>query len=217
MRGRLIAFEGGEAVGKSTQAALLADRLGAVLTREPGGTPLGGALRRMLLDGGDLSAKAETLMMLADRAQHVEEVIGPALAAGRLVVTDRFSHSTLAYQGAGRGMDQADLRRMCSWATGGIWPDLVILLRVPPEVASARLGPSRDRLEREDEGFHRRVAEAFDAMAVEDPAGWMVVDGSGDVAQVAAAVGSGWDRWAERAGVGRSGTGGGLGPGFSFA
>lgn len=197
-RGRLIAFEGGEGSGKSTQAARLADHLGARLTREPGGTRLGETLRDVVLhhplDGFD--ARAETFVMLAARAQHMAEVVAPEQNRGNTVVTDRFSHSTLAYQGYGRGLDVADLRRMCSWATRGIWPDLVILLDVPPEIARSRKGAPTDRLEEAGEDFHHRVHRGFLEMAAEDPKGWLVVDGQGTVEEVAKRVRAGYDRWA---------------------
>lgn len=187
--GRLIAFEGGEACGKSTQAALLAARLGAVLTREPGGTGVGERVRAILLDrdAGDLGPRAEALLLAAARAQHVAEVIGPALAAGRHVVTDRFSHSSLAYQGHGRGLPLEEVRALSEWATGGLWPDVVVLLDLPAHEAEARRGRP-DRFEAEGGDFHRRVEEGFRALAADDPGRWRVVDGSGTVEEVAARV-----------------------------
>lgn len=187
----LIAFEGGEACGKSTQAALLASRLGAVLTREPGGTPLGERVRSLLLDpaSGALSDRAEALLMAAARAQHVAEVVAPALAAGRTVVTDRYAHSSLAYQGYGRGLDLDEVRRLSEWATGGRWPDLVVLLDLDAAEAESRRGRP-DRFEAESAAFHRRVEAGFRSLAAADPARWRVVDGSGPVEQVAARV---WD------------------------
>jgi dTMP kinase len=192
-RGRLIAFEGGEASGKSTQAARLADRLGAVLTREPGGTAVGERVREILLDPAvaHLDARAEALLMAAARAQHVVEVIEPALAAGRHVVTDRFSGSSLAYQGYGRGLDLDEVRRLSAWATGDLWPDVVVLLDVPAaEAAKRRRGASADRLESEDGDFHARVADGFHRLGAADPEHWRVVDGVGSADQVAARV---WD------------------------
>ncbi len=189
MTGRLIAFEGREASGKTTQAAILAERLGAVLTREPGATALGERLRSLLLDTaiGDVDPRAEALLMAADRAQHVREVVRPALDEGRDVVTDRYAHSSLAYQGHGRGLSPADLGQLTTWATGGTWPDLVVLIDVPAEVAgSRRVGT--DRFEREDPAFHERVAEGYRRMAAEDPTCWRVVDGTGTVEEVAARV-----------------------------
>jgi len=190
-RGRFIVFEGGEGSGKSTQAALLAERLGALLTREPGGTVLGERCRELLLDPSlpAPTARAETLLLLAARAQHVEEVIEPALAAGRHVVCDRFDGSTLAYQGHGRGLDVAELARMTSWASCGLEPDRVVLLRVDREVARARRSNrAADRLEDEDAAFHSRVEHGYAALAAADPRRWRVVAGSGAVDDVAARV-----------------------------
>ncbi|MGH9164465.1 MAG: dTMP kinase [Acidimicrobiales bacterium] len=189
MTGRLIAFEGGEGLGKSTQAALLAARLSAVLTREPGGTSLGEQLRAVVIDRATvaLDDRAEALLMAAARAQHVAEVIAPALAAGRDVVVDRFSHSSLAYQGAGRGLAVDDLRWLSDWATGGCWPDVVVLLDLEPG-ASLTVPDAGDRFESEDLAFHRRVVECFHAMAAADPQHWRVVDGRGPVEAVAARV-----------------------------
>ncbi len=189
-RGRFIAFEGGEACGKSTQAALLADALDAVLTREPGGTVIGGRLRAVLLDPATvgLSARAEALLMAADRAQHVAEVIEPALAAGRHVVTDRFAGSSIAYQGHGRGLPVDEIHDLSRWATDGVWPDLVILLDVPAAEADRRLGASRDRMEAEPVAFHDAVIEGFRAQAAAEPDRWVVIDGSPSIEVVSAAV-----------------------------
>jgi dTMP kinase len=186
-RGRFVAFEGGEGCGKSTQSAILARRLDAVLTREPGGTAVGAQLRALLLDPGTvgLAPRAEALLMAADRAQHVAEVVLPALEAGRHVVTDRFAGSSIAYQGHGRGLPPDEVRRLSTWAADGLWPDLVVLIEVPPEEAGRRLGRHLDRFEREDPGFHQRVATGFAALAVADPARWAVVDGSASVDEVA--------------------------------
>ena len=188
-RGRLISFEGGEACGKSTQAGLLARRLGAVLTREPGGTAVGERVRSLLLDpaAGALDPRAEALLMAAARAQHVSEVVAPALSDGRDVVSDRFSHSLLAYQGYGRGLALAELRELTHWATSGLWPDLVVLLDLPASTALARRG-SPDRFEGEAPDFHERVVAGFRAMATADPGHWRVVDASGTVDEVAERV-----------------------------
>lgn len=184
--GRLIALEGGEGCGKSTQAARLATRLGAVLTREPGGTAVGERVRDLLLDPAlvDLDPRAEALFMAAARAQHVASVIAPALAAGRDVVTDRYAHSSLAYQGFGRGLDVEAVRGLSEFATGGLWPDVVVLLDVPAEVAAARLGPL-DRFEAAGAEFHRRVTDGFRALAAAEPERWVVVSGVGSVDDVA--------------------------------
>lgn len=185
----LIAFEGGEACGKSTQAAMLAARLGAVLTREPGGTAVGERVRSLLLDtgAGALDPRAEALLLAAARAQHVAEVVAPALAADRAVVTDRFSHSSLAYQGFGRGLPLDEVRALSEWATGGLWPDAVVLLDLPSGEAESRRGRP-DRFESESREFHRRVEAGFRTLAAEDPERWRVVDGSGTRDEVAARV-----------------------------
>ena len=188
--GRFIVFEGGEGSGKSTQAALLAGRLGAVLTHEPGGTSIGARIRAIVLDpsvGASLDMRAESLLMLADRAQHVAEVVRPALSAGRDVVSDRFTGSTLAYQGHARGLPVDELTRVSSWATEGLEPDVVILLDVPAEVAVTRMKRARDRMESAGEDFHRRVAEGYRALAAADTR-WRVVDGAGTVQEVESLV-----------------------------
>ena len=184
-----IALEGGEGCGKSTQAALLADALGAVLTSEPGGTEVGRHIRRLVLDpsAGELGDRAEALLLAADRAQHVDEVVRPALDEGRHVVTDRYSGSSLAYQGYGRRLGADDIGWLSQWASVGLEADLTVLLLVPRSVALERLGDRPDRFEGEDEAFHRRVAEGFDALAGGAPT-WVVVDGTGDVEEVAARV-----------------------------
>ncbi len=188
--GRFIAFEGGEGCGKSTQAAVLADAIGALLTREPGGTPLGQEVRRLLLDPetGHVDSRAEALLMAADRAQHMAAVIRPALAAGRHVVTDRFAASSLAYQGYGRGLVLGEVRSLSRWAIDDTWPDLNVLIDLPVETAAARLGEDLDRFEQAGEGFHRRVTEGFRELAAADPERWVVIDGVPPVDEVAAAV-----------------------------
>jgi dTMP kinase len=189
-RGRLIVLEGGEGSGKSTQAAMLATRLGAVLTREPGGTEVGRRIRALVLDPeiGPVDPRAEALVMLADRAQHVAEVVQPALDRGDDVVSDRFSGSTLAYQGYARGLDVGELAGLSAWATRGLEPDLVILLDVPADAAVARLGRDLDRMEQAGTDFHLRVTDGYRALAAADPGRWVVVDGTGAVDAVAARV-----------------------------
>lgn len=191
-RGRFVVLEGGEGSGKSTQAVMLADRLrtagrSARVTREPGGTPRGARVRELLLhDHGTLDARAELLLMLADRALHVAEVVRPGLAAGEVVVSDRHTPSSLAYQGVGRGLGVEDVERMSAWATGEVVPDLVVVLDLDDAVADSRLAGARDRMEEAGPEFHRRVRAAYRELA---PArGWLVVDGSGSVEEVAARV-----------------------------
>ena len=190
-RGRLVALEGIDGCGKSTQARLLADRLDAVATFEPGATPLGSALRSLLLgrDGAPVAPRAEALLMAADRAQHVADVIAPALDAGHWVVTDRFSASTLAYQGFGRGLDRRELEDLVGWATGGIRPDLTVLFDLPVAVAAARRhGYGADRMEAEGLTFQQRVADGYLILAAEGADQWVVVDGTEPVDVIAAAV-----------------------------
>lgn len=194
-RGRLVALEGGEGSGKSTQARLLAERLDAVLTREPGGTELGEAIRNLVLSGPDhVDSRAEALLMAAARAQHVAEVIRPALEAGRHVVTDRFTPSSLAYQGFGRGLGAAEIAELSHWATAGITADLVVFLDVPDDVRAARRGAPRDRLEAAGQEFHDRVIEGFRALAALEENRWEVVDGDGEIAVVAERVWAAWER-----------------------
>src|SRR4051794_20662987 len=186
----LVALEGGEGAGKSTQAARLAGRLDAVLTLEPGATPVGEAIRRLLLDPGNdgLDARTEALLFAADRAAHVARVIEPALAAGRSVVTDRYVESSLAYQAFGRGLPLDDVRALSAFATGGRLADVVVVLDVDPAVGAARRGRAPDRMEAEGRDFHARVRAGFAALAAAEPGRIAVVDAAGDVDEVAARV-----------------------------
>ena len=188
-RGRYIAFEGWEASGKSTQARILAQQLNGVLTREPGGTDLGLAIRDLLLgDGPEPTERAEALLFAADRAQHLAEVVEPALAEGRDVITDRSYGSTLAYQGHGRGQSLDELMRLVEWSSGGLLPDIVVLITVSAETADSRLGEYRDRMESEDADFAQRVIEGFVTLANSDPSRWLIVDGDGSIEEVAQRV-----------------------------
>lgn len=174
---RFIVLEGVEGSGKSTQARLLGDWLSEhgrpnVVTREPGGTPTGEALRRVLLEGGEVPARAELLLMLAARAALVEDVVRPALDAGATVIADRFDLSTLAYQAHGRGLPLEEVRRLNAFATGGLRPDVTLLLDVPLHVGEIRrtgAGRRPDRIEEAGRDFHRRVAEAYGLLAAEEP------------------------------------------------
>jgi dTMP kinase len=165
-----IVIEGIEGTGKSTLLFGLAERLKAeghevAVTREPGGTPLGDDVREIFLNRAvSISPLAESMLVNAGRAQHVADVIRPALAVGRIVLCDRFTDSTLAYQGYGRGLDVDSLRAVCEMAAGGVEPDLVILLDLPVSVARVRLrerNVASDRIEREDDAFHERVRQGF--------------------------------------------------------
>ncbi len=196
--GRLITFEGGEGAGKSTQAALLADRLRAAgidvdTTREPGGTDGAEAIRSLLVTGAAdrWNAASEALLVNAARADHVARRIRPALTAGRWVICDRFIDSTLAYQGAGKGADDADLRALHRFATGNLWPDLTLILDLPVATglkrAAARLG-GEARFEAHDTAFHARVAAGFRDLAAHEPARCRLIDASGTVDAIAARV-----------------------------
>jgi dTMP kinase len=190
VRGRLIALEGIDGCGKTTQARRLAAALGALSTHEPGATRLGSSLRRLVLDH-DLptpAPRAEALLVAADKAQHVTEVILPALADGRWVVTDRFSASTLAYQGYGRGLPIGPLRQVVEWAIDGLEPDLTILVDVPPSIGRSRMKTEVDRLERLDDAFFSRVRAGYLELAGADPQHWAVVDGDAPREEVDGAV-----------------------------
>lgn len=177
---KFIAFEGLEGCGKSTHVKRLATTLNGVATREPGGTTIGAALRATMIDTSNtgLSPRAEALMMAADRAQHLDELVKPELAAGRHVVTDRSVYSSLAYQGYGRMLDIDELRRFNNWAIGGCWPDLVVFIDVPLDVLFERLKKRElDRFEREDRTFFERVLTGYQTMAAADPERWLIIDG----------------------------------------
>lgn len=193
--GLFISFEGGDGAGKSTQADLLARRLGvadqtgAVLrTREPGGTPVGLQIRQVLLHGDDVSDRAEALLYAADRAHHVATVVRPALARGEIVITDRYMDSSMAYQSAARGLERDDIRGLSLWAVQGLVPDLTVLLDVPVSAGRGRLGGTYDRLEREGEVFHERVRTAFLDLARESPERYLVLDGTQPPEQIAERV-----------------------------
>ena len=177
---RFIVVEGGDATGKSTQIERLVAHLRerdieVVQTFEPGATPLGQRLRTLLLHGDDpVDPVAEALLMAADRAQHVAEVIRPALARGAWVVSDRFVPSSLAYQGVGRGLGVHEVEQLNALATAGIEPDLVVVLDLAPEAARRRLGPRPDRLEGENDAFALAVHEAYRDLA--RARGWVLVD-----------------------------------------
>jgi dTMP kinase len=195
--GFFVTLEGPEGSGKSTQATLLADALTArghrcLVTREPGGTALGEAVRQILLHRGDLTPvpAADALLFNSARAQLVAEVIRPALERGEVVICDRFADSTLAYQGYGAGQPLDALRSLANFATGELRPDLTILIDLPVEVGLARkqAGEITRFEEREDVAFHRRVREGFLALAAAEPARFVFVDGRGTSEEVAAAV-----------------------------
>ena len=200
--GRFITFEGGEGCGKSTQIRLLADRLQAagkevLLTREPGGTALAEKIRSLVREESDdpPNSRAETLLFIASRAQVVENVIRPALASGTWVLCDRFADSTFAYQGYGRGLDLEELKRINSFATGGLEPDMTILLNVSPEVSAKRMrareaatNTDADRMEKAGDGFHTRLRQGFLELAAAEPERFAVIQADGSVEEVEEAV-----------------------------
>lgn len=195
MTGLFLTFEGPEGAGKSTQIRLLADELAArgltvVATREPGGTEIGERIRAILLDRTSIgmSATTETLLHSAARAQHIAEIIAPALDRGEIVLCDRFVESTLAYQGGGRGLAISDLRRIQDFATGGVQPDVRILLDIDVERGLRRRhgeAESTNRMDDEGLAFHRRVRDAYLELVKDNPSGWVVINADRPQADVA--------------------------------
>ncbi|MGV1009937.1 MAG: dTMP kinase [Dermatophilaceae bacterium] len=180
-RGVFVAFEGGDGAGKSTQVGLLAEALRqagrqVIVTRQPGGTPLGTEVRELLLHGGDVCGRAETLLFAADKAQHVHELVRPALERGRDVLTDRYTDSSIAYQGIGRGLGADLVHRVLDWAVDGLHPDLTVVLDVPVTVGRRRRGAVPDRVEAEPDAFHERVRRHFLERAAADPRSYLVLD-----------------------------------------
>lgn len=178
-----IVFEGGDGAGKTTQIEALAQWLRAtgrsiVVTREPGGTPLGRQIRQLVLHGEHVDPRAEALLFAADRAHHIATVVRPALERGEVVVQDRYLDSSVAYQGEGRDLAADEIRGVSMWATQGLLPDLTVVLDVDPAVGRARRGDTHDRLEREADDFHARVRRQFLAMAQTDPGRYLVLDAS---------------------------------------
>jgi dTMP kinase len=180
-----VVLEGGDGAGKSTQLRLLAAALSAleleeiVVTREPGGTSLGQHIRKLVLHGEHVNARAEALLYAADRAQHVAEVVQPALARGAIVLSDRFVDSSIAYQADGRGLPKATIEAVNDVATGGLVPDLTVVLDIPPEVGAARRGGRCDRIEAEGLSFHGAVRRCYLELAARQPARYLIVDATG--------------------------------------
>ncbi|PRY59522.1 thymidylate kinase [Knoellia remsis] len=182
-QGLFIAFEGGDGAGKSTQVRLLASALEAagrevVVTRQPGGTPLGATIRDLVLHGDHVSPRAEALLFAADKAHHVDELIRPALARGAVVVTDRYTDSAVAYQGAGRLLGADEVHELQMWAVDSLVPDLTVIVDVPSEEGRRRRGEVHDRLESEADVFHEAVRQHFLALAQGSPERYLVVDGT---------------------------------------
>jgi dTMP kinase len=189
-----VCLEGGEGSGKSTQSRLLREALeaegfGVVLTFEPGDTGVGKQLRRIVLDPatGTLSDRCEALLYAADKAEHVDTVVRPALERGQVVITDRYVDSTLAYQGAGRSLDVAEVEEVARWATGDLRPHLTVVLDLEPSAGLGRF-EGRDRIEGESLEFHQRVREAFAAMAAASPEHYLVVDARAPIAEIHTAI-----------------------------
>ncbi|NKX56310.1 dTMP kinase [Arthrobacter mobilis] len=203
-RGVFIAFEGGDGAGKSTQVAAVQRLLQAagrtvLRTREPGGTPVGEKLRALVLEHGhgSIDARTEALIFAASRAAHVDQVIRPALERGEIVLCDRYMDSSIAYQGAGRGLGLEAVRDLNLWATGLLRPDVTVLLDVEPGLGRERRlagDAGEDRLESESDAFHARIRSAFRELAAADPEHYLVLDAGGGREELTAAI---MDRIAE--------------------
>ena len=186
-----IVLEGLEGCGKSTHTKRLGEHLNAVITREPGGTRIGSLLRTILADteNTDLDRRTEALLMAADRAQHMAEIIQPALTRGQHVVSDRSIYSTLAYQGYGRQLGTEDLLSISTWALNNRLPDMVIYIDVPTDILNERLAKrDLDRFEREGPEFFARIAQGFTELRAADPQRWIVIDGTMSKDDVEAAI-----------------------------
>lgn len=193
-RGLFLCFEGGDGAGKSTQAKLLGAHLVTIghqvlLTFEPGDTSVGKDIRRIVLspETGHLADRTEALLYAADKAEHVEKVVLPALAEGAVVITDRYVDTSLAYQGTGRGIDATELEHVLRWTTGDLRPHLTVVLDVEPTTGLGRF-EERDRIEAESLEFHERARQAFLALAKTNPEHYLVLDGRGDIDEIAAAI-----------------------------
>jgi dTMP kinase len=193
--GRFIVLDGNEGCGKSTQARLLHERLvregaDAVLVRDPGTTRIGERIRAILLDPehGEMAMRAEMLLYMAARAQLMAEVILPALNAGKIVISDRFVSSTLAYQLGGDGLTSDDIRAVAEVAISGRWPDLTLILDMPPQTALARVGRAKDRIEQRPMAYHEQVRSNYLAQAQADPKHYRLLSAQGTIEQVHARV-----------------------------
>jgi len=183
-RGLFVTFEGGEGAGKSTAIAGAAEALRdegrqVIVTREPGAGEFGAAVRKLLLDAGDVPPVSELFLFLADRANHCQRIVAPALERGELVLCDRYADSTLVYQGLVRGLDEPFVRQANAIATGGLVPDRTLLLDIPPEIGLSRLA-EMNRLDREPAEFHRRVRDGFLRLARAEPGRWRILDATQD-------------------------------------
>ena len=201
--GIFISFEGGDGCGKTTQSQLLGQWLGkalnreVILTREPGGTNLGQELRALVLHGEDMGPRAEALIYAADRSHHVQTKVHPALARGAVVITDRYIDSSVAYQSGGRELTSNEVRSLSLWATGGLMPELTVLLDLDPAQGAARFTNEPDRLERAGAQFHARTRQTYLDIAAQEPQRWIVLDGQGSIDDIARTI---RERVAERLG-----------------
>ncbi len=196
--GLFIAFEGGDGAGKSTQAALLTQAMSdagrtVLRTREPGGTPIGEKLRSLVLEHGqgEIDAKTEALIFAAARAAHATQVISPAVARGEIVISDRYADSSIAYQGAGRGLGTEAIVKLNDWATSGLWPDLTVLLDVSPAEGRERRtagDAAEDRMESEPDDFHATIRAAFLDLAAANPQRYLVLPANGAVSELAQTI-----------------------------
>jgi dTMP kinase len=191
--GLFIVFEGGDGAGKSTQVALLRDALcregrQVTVTRQPGGTPLGQQIRDLVLHGEHVTPRAEALLFAADKAHHVETLIGPALQRGDVVISDRYTDSSVAYQGAGRALGALEVHDLNMWAVEDLVPDLTVVVDISAEEGRRRRGDVHDRLESEEDTFHEAIRQHFLAMARGNPQRYVVVDGTQPPEQIHAEV-----------------------------
>ena len=191
--GLFIVFEGGDGAGKSTQVALLRDALcregrQVTVTRQPGGTPLGQQIRDLVLHGEHVSPRAEALLFAADKAHHVETLIRPALQRGDVVISDRYTDSSVAYQGAGRALGAQEVHDLNMWAVEDLVPDLTVVVDISAAEGRRRRGDVHDRLESEEDTFHEAIRQHFLAMARGNPQRYLVVDGTQPPAQIHAEV-----------------------------
>ncbi len=190
-RGLFITFEGGEGAGKTTlinevARQLMSEGSSVLKTREPGGTPLGESIRNLLLQQGHISSYAELSLFLASRAQHIKEVIGPALEQGKIVLCDRFNDSSVAYQGAARGLGMEKVSQFCDFISQGLKPNLTLYLDIEPELGLTRLKKTRtqDRIEEETKPFHERIRQAYIQIHYQDPKRFHLIDASQSPAKV---------------------------------
>jgi dTMP kinase len=191
--GLFIAFEGGDGAGKSTQVALLREALeragrAVTVTRQPGGTPLGQQIRELVLHGAHVAPRAEALLFAADKAHHVDLLIRPALERGEVVITDRYTDSSVAYQGAGRDLGAQEVHDLNMWAVQDLVPDLTVVVDISAEEGRRRRGDVHDRLEAEEDTFHEAIRQHYLAMARGNPERYLIVDGTLPPEQIHAEV-----------------------------